>query len=44
MIGYVKKQNTTDERFYFVNDHLGSVRLTLNDNGIENGKGYYLHD
>ncbi len=43
MIGNVNKQNTTDERLYFVKDHLGSVRLTLNGNGIESGKDYYAY-
>ncbi len=43
MIGYVNKQNTTDERFYYVKDHLGSVRLTLNGNNIESGKDYFAY-
>ncbi|PID63212.1 MAG: hypothetical protein CR986_00230 [Ignavibacteriae bacterium] len=38
MIGYVNKQNTTDERFYFVKDHLGNIKVRVDEDGGINGR------
>ncbi|PID57947.1 MAG: hypothetical protein CR986_08505 [Ignavibacteriae bacterium] len=44
MIGYVNKLNITDERFYYVKDHLGSIRMTIDENSeITNGRDYYAY-
>ncbi len=47
MIGNIKVNwsgsTRTDERYYYVKDHLGSVRLTLNGNNIESGKDYFAY-
>lgn len=34
--------NRTDERFYFIKDHLGSIRITIDDNGeVVSAQDYY---
>jgi len=43
MIGYVKK-GTADERFYYVKDHLGNIRLTIDeDSEVVNAKDYFVY-
>lgn len=42
LIGYVNK--SSDERFYYVKDHLGSVRLTIDENSeIVSAKDYFAY-
>jgi len=43
MVGYVKK-DTPDERFYYVKDHLGSIRLVVDEEGeISSARDYYAY-
>jgi len=43
MIGYVKK-GTADERFYYVKDHLGSIRMTIDENSdVISARDYYAY-
>ncbi len=41
MVGYVDKENS-NERYYFIKDHLGSIRQVINENGnISSARDYY---
>lgn len=43
MVGYVEK-GSTDKRYYYVKDHLGSIRLVIDEDGdISSARDYYAY-